>query len=1097
MSNPILEKLIRFKRSLYWNLFLGSTILSLALLLSFFIVISISEYFFWFSPTVRALLFYSYLLVFVFLFVTWVILPALRLYITSLQISNESAAQLIGEKISSISDKLLNTIQLLQNKGELAQASVSKNVDLFLQTPFEIAIEKEQNFRYARLLLAPLAILLLLLSCDKNIILSSANRIYNHNQSFSKPLPYKVELLTKNLVVIENNDLEVVFLVSGKEVPDFFEFQATDGRNAKILTHQDTLRYLLKSITKDLSFHLATSEFASPDYPVKVLKTPKVMGLVAHVKYPAHTGMKSATFVNTYSYTVPFGSEITLKINAQNTDSIKVENLSAYKSDRNANLFEVKFRAMESSEAVINLFNQNPTNPAVLALDITVENDKAPYISMTYLYDSLNRRLTYYGKISDDYGFSSLSFSYKIENENFTQIKLDLQDKTNQQSYYGVQDFEKINQDPKKSISIEFYAEVSDNDIFRRKTSKTPTYRIVLLSKEELQKQSEKQVENSKEEFNDIKNDAFNVKKELEELQKKLMLNRKLEWNDLKRVEELKKDQNKLENRIKELDKNINQLSESQKKMNDIKDERLLEKMEQVQKLMDELLDDRTKELYEQLQQAYEQKLSAEEMEKLLEKIKNQTSDLEKELDKALEYFKKLQFEVKSKELAKTFEKLSEKQDSLAERQFNEKKIDPSQKLEEQKELNQELKDALEQVDSLKQDAQEMNEPLDMKQEEELKQELDKDSKELEQNLKQQDSKPSNKERQETKSKQQQMSKKMKQMAENLQNNMQGAEQEQLEEDIASLTRTLENLIKASYEQEETMLGLKKIRSIDPNFNKLSLLQLKIKSDFELIKDSLEALASRVMQIKPFVSEEVRKVDEKIETAMDHLKNKRIPMATVEQQGAMTSLNNLAVMLSEILEQMQNESNSQGSSSGNKKKSNKNQKPSLSELQQSLNQQIENLKKSGKSGRELSEELRKLAVQQEMIRQMMKEKGNKPGQNTEEPGKDGKGGNKMDKLMQDSKNDLINKRVTDQLLQRQKEILTRLLESEKAERERGMKEEREAERPKDNYEQIKDILLEKYLKEKQQQIEEIQKKSPAFLPFYKNNIQKYNLKISQ
>jgi hypothetical protein len=59
------------------------------------------------------------------------------------------------------------------------------------------------------------------------------------------------------------------------------------------------------------------------------------------------------------------------------------------------------------------------------------------------------------------------------------------------------------------------------------------------------------------------------------------------------------------------------------------------------------------------------------------------------------------------------------------------------------------------------------------------------------------------------------------------------------------------------------------------------------------------------------------------------------------------------------------------------------------------------------------------------------------------------GSNQLSKLMEETETDLVNKRITQQTLNRQKEILTRLLESEKAERERELDDKRESKQGKD------------------------------------------------
>ena len=111
--------------------------------------------------------------------------------------------------------------------------------------------------------------------------------------------------------------------------------------------------------------------------------------------------------------------------------------------------------------------------------------------------------------------------------------------------------------------------------------------------------------------------------------------------------------------------------------------------------------------------------------------------------------------------------------------------------------------------------------------------------------------------------------------------------------------------------------------------------------------------------------------------------------------------------------------------------------PSLSELQKQLNQQIEQLKRSGKSGRELSEELAKLAAAQERIRKALKEMESQLNEG------EGENRNATMQKMEQTEIDLVNKRLTEQTIRRQKEILTRLLEAENAMRERELDHARE------------------------------------------------------
>jgi hypothetical protein len=100
--------------------------------------------------------------------------------------------------------------------------------------------------------------------------------------------------------------------------------------------------------------------------------------------------------------------------------------------------------------------------------------------------------------------------------------------------------------------------------------------------------------------------------------------------------------------------------------------------------------------------------------------------------------------------------------------------------------------------------------------------------------------------------------------------------------------------------------------------------------------------------------------------------------ANRNQQFAMTSMNNLALMLSEALDQLQKQQNKSGKGKG--------KQPSLSQLskmQQQLNQNMQKARdqmqkmgnpQQGKSGQQgMSEQFAKMAREQQMIRQSLQQ----------------------------------------------------------------------------------------------------------------------------
>jgi hypothetical protein len=108
--------------------------------------------------------------------------------------------------------------------------------------------------------------------------------------------------------------------------------------------------------------------------------------------------------------------------------------------------------------------------------------------------------------------------------------------------------------------------------------------------------------------------------------------------------------------------------------------------------------------------------------------------------------------------------------------------------------------------------------------------------------------------------------------------------------------------------------------------------------------------------------------------------------------------------------------------------------------------------------------------------------------------KDGKGsGNKLSPLikeLEEQEKALINKRPNNDIINRQKEILTRLLESEKAIMERGFDEKRES-KSGQNENNSNLIRFDEYNKQKLKQIEHIQSVDPSFSKYYKDKANQF------
>ncbi|MFN9581761.1 MAG: hypothetical protein ACK566_03720, partial [Bacteroidota bacterium] len=99
-------------------------------------------------------------------------------------------------------------------------------------------------------------------------------------------------------------------------------------------------------------------------------------------------------------------------------------------------------------------------------------------------------------------------------------------------------------------------------------------------------------------------------------------------------------------------------------------------------------------------------------------------------------------------------------------------------------------------------------------------------------------------------------------------------------------------------------------------------------------------------------------------------------------------------------------------------------------------------------------------------------------------------------LMEQTEKELFNKKLSSEMLQSQQEILTRMLESEKAEKKQEEDTKREAEQAKQQPKQAPPDF-EEFFKQRQKETEWLQTIPAELQPYYKEKAKEYFNKISK
>ncbi len=1095
--NVLLQKLTAYKQKYYRNLLIRGVLLGGALILTAYLFVNTLEFFGRFNPAMRAILLFSFLGITGYVLYRYIIDPVMKLNNLGKPMTNEEAARQIGKYFNTIDDKLLNTLQLQSlssSQNQLLLASIDQRTQQLSIIPFTDAVDTRQNRQYLRYLVPPLLIILLIAVRFPTFFTDSSQRIVNFHRVYLPEAPFLFELKNNNLKVFKNEDLTINLHLSGNSLPEAVYLYANGRKQKMSLTDARNFSFTFNKIQKPFDFHFEAAGFQSTAYAVNLIPRPSLEIFSARLNYPAYLKRTDEVLNNVGNLLVPEGTQIRWEFRSADTDSLLVTfgaakvPLAAEKPGND--LFQFGTKATKSESYQVKLKNRFGYNKEDINYFLDVIPDQFPKVTLESFKDTaLYNYLIFGGNIADDYGFSRLAIVYTIDlvdEESRTKrtgtIPLALQPNQTIQNYYHQWSLEKLQLTP--GDKVQYHVQVWDNDgVNGPKASKSQVFTFAIPSEEELDENQENLSKQASTKISSALTKASKLKKEINALEDRLKTKKQLDYQDKKQIEEVIKKRNELNEELQKLQEQMKSLTEQQNRFSETNPQ-LMEKMEQLQKLMDNLLDEETKKLYEELEKLLD---TNKNNFNLLDKINQKENTLEKEIERALEMFKQLQFEQKLdkeinelKEMAKEQEKLSEKTEESKKQEANDAQQKELQQ--KQEELKQKFEEQKQELKELQQMDQQLEQPNGMEPKDQQQQEIsEKQEQSLEQMKNNQNKKASQN--------QKEAAEKMEKLAKDMEQMQGGMEMEQSQENLDDLRDILENLITLSFDQEKLMKDFRNVNLSDPRFQKLAQEQLKLKDDAKIIEDSLYSLAKRVFQIESFVTREVTDMKQHMDESSRGIKDRRLSVATGEQQLSMTSMNNLALMLNDALKQMQ-EQMAKAKPGKGKPKPGKKQQPGMSELQQQLNKQIQELKQGGKSGRQLSEELAKMAAQQEMIRRALQEMDKMRNEKGEKPG----GLDDLMKKMEETEKDLVNKNLSQEMMKRNQDIVTRLLESEKSQRERDEDEQRKAEQAKDIKPSVPPAF-EQYIKNKEKQIELLKTIPPALSPYYRKEVDEYFKKL--
>lgn len=1135
----IQTKLEQFIKRFYLNELLKGAILFFAFGLLYFLFTLFIEYILWLNTTARSILFWVFILVETVLFLRFIAFPLARLFKLQKGIDTKAASKIIGKHFPEVNDKLLNVLQLNEQseRSELLMASIDQKSTELTPIPFKLAVNFKNNAKYLKYAAIPIMILLVSYLTGKiNWFSDSYQRVVNYQIAYEPPAPFQFFVLNESLNAIEGNDFKLIVKTTGEVIPENVRIAFGDEAYFLKNINPGEFEYLFNKPTTDIPFRLEANEVTSKPYTLTVTNAPMVIGFEMVLDYPGYTNKQDETLNGTGNAIVPQGTTVTWNVATKATEKVFLYASDTVMLSKSGNSFSTEMKLLSNLDYSLSTSNEFLENYENLAFNIEVVRDEYPEIQVKHEIDTIDHKTLYFqGQVSDDYALSKLQLVYYPTKspEDKTVLPMAVQ-KGNFDTFYAAfpQDLKL-----KEGESYELYFQVYDNDLINgSKSSKTRTFTYRKLTKEEQESQN---LQQQNETIQDLTKSLENFEKqdkELEELSKTQKEKEQLNFNDKKKMENFFKRQEQQEEMMQkfnqEMQKNLDDFQQEQ--LDDPMKEQLRERLKENEKQLqeDEKLLDELRELQD--------KINKEELSQKLEELAKQNKNQKRSLEQLVELTKRYYVGKKLEKLQQELEQLAKKQDQLS------KKNPAENTQEEQEKLNKEFDAFQKEMEALEQENKELKQPVEIprdKQEEKSIEDLMEEAKEelkSKEEQKQDDSKNGKEENEDNnsnqdqdaqqgaKQKQKKASRKMQQLSQQMQQAMQMQGGQQLSEDMAMLRQILDNLVLFSFNQEDLM---NQFRRIDVNHNQYALKlkkQYTLREHFEHVDDSLFALSLRQPMISEMVNKEITNVYFNIDKSLDQISENQLYQGISSQQYTITSANNLADFLSNLLDSMQMQMIGSGSgqggmpSPGQDGQGGEMQLPDIIMSQEELNKKMqEGMQKQGEGkerdgekgqngqqpkagdaqgeqqgqgqqqgaqgeGNQFNEELNgdlyQIYQQQQQLRELLQDRLNKQGNSGV--------GNNLIRQMEEIEIDLLNKGFTQGTLQKMLQLKHQLLKLEKASFQQGQDTKRESRTNRDQF-QNPTLTGASEAKKYFNTTEILNKQSLPLQPVYKKKAQDY------
>jgi len=1063
------------------------------------------------SSGMRWLLFSVGLLGFLFILARFVLRAPLAWFRQPNSPTEIDLALRVGKSHPEVKDRFANALQVYHETAQdtqngeitLALAGTALHDAYQAVEPLIFSEVIDRHTPKRRLVSAAVAMILAVVvwAAAPNFMVQGAAILFSPDRT-PNALALQFNVQPGDVEIIKGQNLRVVAQVNRLTAETAqFEWRQTDGRAVEQVSMSRALAstnsqfaHTLENIRESFSYRVHLANEKSRWFNVNVIEPPMVRSLRVTVNFPRYTGRPALELDENVGDILALpGSIVSVRMTPNKPvgqanlifSTGEIMPLSAAGDD-----FRGEFTVRRQGAYQFGLQDQKGlTNTDAIQYRLELETDQAPAVKITFpgrdmdLDESMRIPLVIEGE--DDYGFSKLQIVYEILEGGAAAARLtgtmplNISDK-NHRAFREQPIWDLAQLDLQPEDVVRYYAEVFDNDaISGPKSGRSQTFQLRFPSMYEMYQEIASTQEEAQQDLQAMYEQAKKTKEEIEKLAQEMKKDPNLNWEQKQKLSESTGATEKMQEQMKQLQDKLQEMVETMER-NDLLSSQTLDKYQELQKLLQEMTSPEMKKALEEMQKAA-QNLDPEKLQEAMKNLQFTQDEFLKSLERTINLLKQVQAEQKLDEAIKKTEDLAERQQEVnedaAKNPSAEKREELADKESAMKQDAKSLEKSLEELSQLMQQLQQQGPSEKIESAAQMMQSPDMAG-EMQQ--------MANKMQQGQMSQAQQSGQKISGTLQQMQQALQGAQKEvqntQRREVMQALQRNSNDLLQLSKQQEQLHKQSAGMNPNSPQMNQAADRQQELMSGLQRVGEQLYQLAQKSFAVTPEIARALGQAMNQMQSALSEMEQRNGQAAGEKQGQAMRSLDQAVSGLRQSMQQGAGMSMAMGFEQFMQRMM------GLSGKQQGINQQTQGLGEQGMEAMQRQAAMARLAAEQAAVKKSLEQLMQEFGQRGEVLGRL----DQTAKDMEDVVKNLQQNQAGRPTIERQQQILSRLLDAQRSMRERDYSKERQAQTGK-NYRALDPGNLPSDLGQKQNSLYDdlLQALRENYSRDYKDLIQKY------